>query len=146
MQRVGTGLWVRVPGWVVADAAKAAEAEAKPAGDAAHHESDPPTPSSSSGSAHTAIPPAAPSPQPTLILHPLRPSAEASVQLTRISAHILRTQGRESQEAWERCVKYFDGAHAVEGIAVREGWKRGRVEGWVEGWRREGVLVGGRWL
>ena len=147
VERLRTGAWVRVPGWVVARAeAEAAEAEGGVADSLEAEGSDV---GSDTSSTHTAVSPSPSRPQapaPQLVLHPLRPSATTSHHLALISAHLLHTQGPESRDAWERCVKYFDGVHALEKMAVREGWKRGRVESWVEGWRAEGVLVGGRWV
>lgn len=80
----------------------------------------------------------------TLIPNPRLASALPSRHLSAISKHILQTQGEESQSAWDKCVKYFDGKHAIETIPVREGWKRKRVAALVAGWEELGVLVRAR--
>ncbi len=101
---------------------------------------------SPSSSTHTTLPfRQVPSPQsPTLISNPRLASALPSRYLSAISKHILQTQGSDSQLAWDRCVKYFDGKHAIETVPVREGWKRKRVAELVGGWEELGVLVRGR--
>ena len=53
-------------------------------------------------------------------------------------------EGKDLKEAWERCLIYFNGEHALEKIAVREGWKRKRVEALRAEWVRRGVLVEAR--
>lgn len=80
----------------------------------------------------------------TLIPNPRLASALPSRHLSMISKHILQIQGEESQSAWDKCVKYFDGKHAIETIPVREGWKRKRVAALVAGWEELGVLVRAR--
>lgn len=101
---------------------------------------------SPSSSTHTTLPfQQAPSPPtPTLISNPRLASALPSRYLSAISKHILHTQGSESKIAWDRCVKYFDGKHAIESVSVREGWKRKRVAELMGGWESLGVLVRGR--
>ena len=82
--------------------------------------------------------------EPTLIPTPRLASALPSRHLTAGSAHILQTQGLDSQSAWDKCVNYFDGHHAIETIAVQEGLKRKRMTELVAGWEELGVLVRGR--
>ena len=55
-----------------------------------------------------------------------------------------REEGREVREAWEKCLPCLDGEHALEGLAVREGWKRKKVEGFRVIWGRLGVVGEGR--
>lgn len=81
---------------------------------------------------------------PSLISNPRLASTVSCRYLSAISIHILKTQGLESQSAWDRCVNYFDGNHAIEIIPVREGWKRKRVAELMAGWEGLGVLVRGR--
>lgn len=50
-------------------------------------------------------------------------------------------EGTDAKEAWEICLKYFNGEHALEKIAAREGWKRKRVEALRTGWKERGVLL-----
>ncbi|KAL8949317.1 MAG: hypothetical protein Q9222_004573 [Ikaeria aurantiellina] len=105
------------------------------------------SPTLSATSQQTTIPfrtSAAP-PSPSLILNPRQASGINSRYLSAISVYILQRQGVEAQKAWNKCLRYFDGKHAVEGIAVQEGWKRKRVVEFLAGWEGEGVLVRGRW-
>ncbi|CAF9923000.1 Nitrogen permease regulator 3 [Imshaugia aleurites] len=81
---------------------------------------------------------------PSLISDPRLASALPSRYLSAISTHIVNIQGLESQSAWDKCLKYFDGHHAIETIPVREGWKRKRVADLISGWEELGVLVKGR--
>lgn len=91
------------------------------------------------------IPESRPPPSPTLIPNPrLASSLLPSRYLYAISAHILAVQGEDSQAAWNKCVRYFDGKHAIQTIAGREGWKRKRVADLVAGWEGLGVLIRGR--
>ena len=76
-----------------------------------------------------------------LLLQPTKASGLESRWLAAMSRDMARTQGEETREAWEKCLKYFNGEHALEKIAVREGWKRKKVEGWRAIWGRMGVLV-----
>lgn len=103
-------------------------------------------PVSPTSSTHTTLPfnPNALTQSPNLIPNPRLASALPSRHLSMISKHILQTQGEESQSAWDKCVKYFDGKHAMETIPVREGWKRKRVAALVAGWEELGVLVRSR--
>ena len=103
-------------------------------------------PVSPTSSTHTTLPfnQTALTQSPTLIPNPRLASAIPSRHLSTISKHILQTQGVESQSAWDKCVKYFDGKHAIETIPVREGWKRKRVAVLVAGWEELGVLVRAR--
>ncbi len=110
----------------------------------------PPSPTSSTTSTHTTIPfrssqdPSNPPPAPSLIQNPRQASGVSSRWLAAISIHILKAQGVESQKAWNRCLRYFDGKHAIEMIAVRENWKRKKVAELVAGWEAEGLLLRGK--
>lgn len=107
----------------------------------------PSSPTSSTTSAHTTIPFRAsqgtppPLPPPSLIQNPRQASGISSRYLSAISIHILTTQGVEGQKAWNRCLRFFDGKHALETIAVQEGWKRKRVADLMAGWEAEGLLL-----
>ena len=117
----------------------------------------PPSPTSSTTSTHTAIPASSHLPLSSqsqypetnmtnaiLIPKPAQASGKTSRYLSAISMHVLKSQGVEAQKVWGKCVRYFDGKHAVEMIAVGEGWKRKRVEGLVAGWEEEGLVRRGR--
>ena len=107
----------------------------------------PPSPTSSTISTHTTIAfhyseAVAPSSQlPSLLSRPRHATGVSSRHLSAISAYILKIHGIESRETWNRCVPYFDGRHAIETIAVQEGWKRKRVADMIAGWVKEGLLV-----
>lgn len=98
--------------------------------------------SSTHSSTRTALPPGPPSPptSPILVPRPLHPTTPTLAQLSAMSAHILETQGEDAQAAWDKCVRYFDGKHALETIAVREGWKRKRVGDFIVLWENMGFL------
>lgn len=102
--------------------------------------------SSPSSSTNTTLPiPPSPFPHtPNLIPNPNLASDLPSRHLLAISKSILVTKGAESHSAWLKCVRYFDGKHALETIPVREGWKRKRVKELVDGWVEMGVLVRGK--
>lgn len=110
----------------------------------------PPSPTSSTTSTHTTIPfraspgPSAPPSAPSLIQNPRQASGILSRYLSAISIHVLKTQGVEGQKAWNDCLRYFDGKHAIETIAIQEGWKRKRVADLIAGWESEGLLLKGR--
>ncbi|KAL8720578.1 MAG: hypothetical protein Q9181_007889 [Wetmoreana brouardii] len=112
----------------------------------------PSSPTSSTTSTHTAIPssshdsslPPPPLPPPSLIQNPRQASGKASRYLSAISIHILKTQGVEVQKAWNQCLRYFDGKHALEMIAVQENWKRKMAAEFIASWEAEGLLVRGR--
>ena len=75
---------------------------------------------------------------PLFILQPTECSGIESRYLDRIARDMEAREGRDVREAWERCLKYFNGEHALEKIATREGWKR--VEWWRGLWGKMGVL------
>ncbi|KAL8667403.1 MAG: hypothetical protein Q9202_000619 [Teloschistes flavicans] len=109
------------------------------------------SPTSSTTSTHTAIPShqggalsSHPLPPPSLITNPRQASGRSSRYLSAISIHILKAQGVEAQKAWNRCLRYFDGKHAIETIAVQESWKRKVVAELIAGWEAEGFLCKGR--
>lgn len=95
--------------------------------------SSPPLPNTTSTST--------PTPHPALIPNPREASGLHARYLTALLPYILAQQGAETQSAWEKCVRYFDGRHALETIAVREGWKRKGVADLVAGWEELGVLL-----
>jgi len=101
---------------------------------------------STASSTHTTLPFAQTTMQqpPSLIPNPRLASDLPSRHLSAISKHILQSIGPDSQSAWDKCIKYFDGKHALETIPVREGWKRKRVKELLDGWVELGVLVRGR--
>jgi hypothetical protein len=106
----------------------------------------PPSPPSPTTSTTPPPPPnpTIPSLRPILIPDPRDASALHARYLTAIAAFILDRQGAENESAWEKCVRYFDGRHALETIAVREGWKRKAVADFVAGWEELGVLLKAR--
>lgn len=104
----------------------------------------PPSPTSSTQSNRTSFPYPSSPPTPSLIPDPRHASALPSRHLAAISAYVLEQQGEDAHCAWDRCVSYFDGRHAVEIIAVREGWKRKRVDELMAGWEKLGILIRGR--
>ncbi|KAK4553195.1 Nitrogen permease regulator 3 [Recurvomyces mirabilis] len=73
-----------------------------------------------------------------LILHPLHPyDDEEEKALQRLISSI---QDEELREYMPTLLKYFDGLHALEDIAVAEGVKRARVEEWLAYLREGGWL------
>ena len=79
---------------------------------------------------------------PVLLPRPSHPTTAtaSSAHLSAMSAHVLAVQGEDARDGWDRCVKYFDGKHALETIAVREGWKRKRAGEFIAGWESMGFL------
>ena len=147
-----TFAWIRVPPHVV----RTLERQKKP--DKQHHQrstrndaheesldvphsASSPT-SSTYSSTNTTLPfvPSSPLPPPIIIAHPSHPTSLSSQQLSAVSNYIMETEGTAAQKTWNDCVKYFDGKHALETIAVREGWKRKRVGELIMGWENLGVL------
>lgn len=80
-----------------------------------------------------------------LIPNPRTPTPLHSLYLSALSNHILTHQGPDPHSAWEKCLRYFDGRHALETIAVREGWTRKGVQDLVAQWEELGVLSRGRY-
>lgn len=80
-------------------------------------------------------------PRPTLILNPSRASGIESRYLSAIADHLEEEDGKDVRDAWDGCLKYFNGEHALEKIAAREGWKRRKVEALRLRWRARGVLL-----
>ncbi|KAL8839102.1 MAG: hypothetical protein Q9170_001884, partial [Blastenia crenularia] len=153
-----TFVWVRVPPHIKAvvdsqgDAERSLESsiELQPRRSEAGKESKstlalplPPSPTSSTTSANTTIPfrtsQESPSSSlaPSLIHNPSQASGRSSRYLSAISTHVLKTQGVEGQKAWNGCLRYFDGKHAIETIATQEGWKRKRVAELIAGWEAD---------
>ncbi|MCJ1322109.1 Nitrogen permease regulator 3 [Xylographa vitiligo] len=151
-----TFAWVRVPARIQAAVAAESQQERERESSIAHtttpspDKKRPASPAGSVSSTHTTVPfPSEPhsggasySPlfRPRLITHPAKASGLESRHLAAIAAEL----PVEEKEAWETCLKYFNGEHALEKIAAREGWKRKRVEGLRAGWRDRGVLLEGR--
>ena len=81
---------------------------------------------------------------PTIISNPRVASPIQSRYLSAISRYVEASQGAESQAAWNKCMKYLDGTHALESIAVSEGWKRKRTSEFVAGWDNLGILAKSR--
>lgn len=112
----------------------------------------PPSPThsiNSRSSTHTAIPlsavEASPSKQPPLVIPQPRSASSLNTRyLSAVSRHVLQTHGSENQHEWDRCVKYFDGKHALGVIVINEGWKRRKVADLMNAWEKEGLLVRGR--
>ncbi|KAL6717810.1 Nitrogen permease regulator 3 [Lecanora helva] len=94
----------------------------------------PTSPSAKTGQQHS----------PDIIPNPHTASDPSSRHLSAISAFILEQQGPDSHSAWLKCIKYFDGKHALETIPVREGWKRKQVRELLDGWVEMGLLVRAR--
>lgn len=101
----------------------------------------PPSPASST---RTAFPIFPSTPTPSLIPNPRHASALPSRHLAAISNYVFETKGKEEQLAWDKCVQYLDGKHALEIIAVRQGWKRKRVAELLNGWEKLEILVRAR--
>ena len=77
-----------------------------------------------------------------LIIHnPRLASAIHSRYLLAVSAYVGREQSPDTRVAWDKCVVYFDGKHAVENIAVSEGWKRKFVDELMVGWEDLGIVI-----
>lgn len=140
--------WIRVPPHIMRMVEKQAVTEdQKPKSITTDNSLDVPhlgsSPASSThSSTHTTLPirPSSPLPEPALITQPSHSDSVSSQRLSAISKHVLEKQGEEAQKAWQDCIKYFDGKHALETIAVREGWKRKRVGELIAGWENLGVL------
>ncbi len=47
----------------------------------------------------------------------------------------------ESSQTWPLFTKYFNGQHALEKIAVCEGFKRKKAQAFLAGWEKAGVLI-----
>lgn len=72
-----------------------------------------------------------------IIINPQDPSPAERVAIRSIEASLEDT---ELRERFHSLVKYFDGSHAFEEIAGREGLKRAKVEDWI------GELEKGGWI
>ncbi|MCJ1394713.1 Nitrogen permease regulator 3 [Xylographa bjoerkii] len=166
-----TFAWVRVPARMQAAVAaeiqqeqeQARESSASNTKHPAPEDDCPTSPAGSVSSTHTTVPfPArshVPAPLPAdVVANSAAPSSASQVFRPRLITHPAKASGLDSRllaaiaaelpaeekEAWETCLKYFNGEHALEKIAAREGWKRKRVEGLRAGWRDRGVLLEGR--
>ena len=78
---------------------------------------------------------------PKVLLQPTKATGLESRYLAHIARALETAENRDARECWERCLKYFNGEHALEKIAMREGWKRKRVEALRQSWGRLGVLM-----
>ena len=76
-----------------------------------------------------------------LICNPRLASAIPSRYLDAVSQYIGKVQGSDPKTAWDKCVRYFDGKHAIESIATSEGWKRKHVADLVVSWEGLGLLM-----
>ena len=147
-----TFAWIRVPPHIVQKAGKGGESEKQPQQPTTKpgiHEDNLDVPrrissptSSTHSSTRTTLPflTSSPLPSPLLIAQSSHPSTTSSKHLSAISDHILEQQGVKASKAWNDCIKYFDGKHALETIAVREGWKRKRVGELIAGWESLSIL------
>lgn len=79
-----------------------------------------------------------------LISSPTEASGVQRRYLEYVSSTIGRTGGPEVRDAWNRCLPFFDGQHALEQIPAREGWKRSWMEGLRAGWIKDGWLREGK--
>jgi hypothetical protein len=79
---------------------------------------------------------------PSIIPSPLRASALEARWLEKIASTFTDPELRDV--AWPMLLKYLDGKHALDDIAVREGLKRKKVAAWVAAVREGGWLVGAR--
>ena len=82
--------------------------------------------------------------RPVIIFDPRSASIEQSRYLSTISQHVQAVHGEESRQAWEICLKYFDGKHAIESIGIIEGWKKKRTFELVAAWEELGIVLRGR--
>ncbi|KAI9871257.1 MAG: Nitrogen permease regulator 3, partial [Pleopsidium flavum] len=83
--------------------------------------------------------------KPSIILNPHKSLSLESRYITHISSSTTAfLPDQETRDAWPLFVKYFNGQHALEKIAVREGWKRNKVAGVLGKMEGAGVLVLGR--
>lgn len=73
-----------------------------------------------------------------IIKDPLQPGPEEAEALRKVKASITEADFRERLP---QLLQYFDGKHALEKIAGREGLKRARVEEWLEALDRRGHLI-----
>ena len=76
-----------------------------------------------------------------LIREPRMVSGPADKHLAAISAFVEEAAGKENKLAWDKCVRHFDGKHALESIAATEGRKRKEVASWIIKWTELGLLV-----
>ena len=74
----------------------------------------------------------------TLVPEPLKPMEEEEVMLTRIKDKIVDS---DLKDRFGSLLRYFDGQHALEDIAAREGLKRAQVEAWINELDATGSLV-----
>ena len=75
--------------------------------------------------------------QKRLILDPLGPSDEEEKALTHLISSV---EEEELREYLPTLLRYLDGEHALEDIAVAEGLKRAKVEEWLDYLRKRGLL------
>lgn len=74
----------------------------------------------------------------TLLLDPHKANALESRWLDAIASNL---DDPDVREVWPRLVRYFNGQHALEKIAVREGFKRKDVWRWLSHLESKGILV-----
>ncbi|KAL1586853.1 hypothetical protein WHR41_04040 [Cladosporium halotolerans] len=73
-----------------------------------------------------------------IIVDPLNPSPSERAAIRRVEASL---EDPELRERFQLLLKYFDGEHAFEEIAGREGLKRAKVEDWIAELERGGWLL-----
>ena len=98
------------------------------------------TVASSTSSASTAVP-LSRDQGACIITNPRMASAHESRLLAAISGHVQDVQGDVSRAAWEKCVRHFDGQHAVEDIGLLEGWKKKQAFELIAKWVDLGILL-----
>ncbi len=101
----------------------------------------PPSPASSNRTISPILPSTI---SPSIIPNPRHASALPSRHLAAISNYVLEQQGKEARVAWDKCVGYFDGKHALEIIPVRQSWNRKKVTELLAGWEGLGILIRAR--
>ncbi|KAI9849504.1 MAG: Nitrogen permease regulator 3 [Sclerophora amabilis] len=84
-------------------------------------------------------PAAAAAAEPLIILDPHRANAVESRYLTAVGAALPTAELRE--EAWPILLRYLNGQHALEKIAVREGRRHKDIWRWLMAFEREGCLL-----
>ena len=76
-----------------------------------------------------------------IIPNPRQANNKQARYLSAVSKHIHEIQGLEIGSAWDACVSYLDGKHALESIAVIHSWKRKNIAELFDSWEKMGVLL-----
>ena len=82
--------------------------------------------------------------QPIIIPNPRLANLEQAQQLSALSRHVHKVKGLENGKAWDACIKYFDGKHALESIATIQGWKKKKTTELFSSWEDMGILLKSR--